>query len=115
MTADEIRQFEKKFQALPIRFGPPNEQDYVVIGNGRLLTGGDNDWFWLVRMTSNGPTVVLWLRCLNFGFDRARTNGLMNVSSEWNSPSEEIDEYFHFNGRRYVRVSRREKSVNPGR
>jgi hypothetical protein len=106
---DDVGQFEQNLQALPIEFGLPHERDYIVLGRGPGLTGADNDWFWLVRMLPSGPRVVLWLHCLNFAFDKGRTHGLLNLSNEWNSPTEEFDETFQSNGARYVRVAHKDK------
>ena len=100
----------KLFHALPVTLGREGERDFIVIGSFPY-SGGDNDWFWVVRILPGGPKVVLWLGCLNFGFGKTRTNGLLNISNEWNSPNEEIDEKFRFNGQHYVRIAHRDKPM----
>jgi hypothetical protein len=104
----DVEDNRKHFKFLRVALGPQGEHDFIVPGDFPF-SGADNDWFWIVRALPSGPRVVLWLHCLNFGFDKRRTNGLLGITNEWNSPNEEIDEKFRFHGQRYVRIAHRDK------
>jgi hypothetical protein len=101
----EITDAEKKnpahlFTAAEIDLGTSGDVDLIVEG-GLLMSGADNDWFWIVRSAHKNPSIVLFAGGNSLEVLGAKTNGYRDIRSEWASASEVITEIYKFDGVRY--------------
>lgn len=103
------REVGKLFRAREMNLGPRNEEDLVIIGEGRM-SGVDNTWFWIVRLLPDHPLVVLWAGANSVDLLKSRTNGLRDVKSDWCSAAVCIAKTFHFEHGSYKCVRTKSKS-----
>ena len=84
----------------------------MVIGSVPM-TGGDNDWFWIVRQRPQ-PEIILFTggNCLEIL--RGKTSGYSNVQSVWSSGRGTETTVYKFDGRRYRKSKQKfEEHKNP--
>ena len=90
------------FKAFPVRLSKSSERDYVVWGQ-KILSGADNDWFWVVRSMAPRPRVVLFCGALSVELLPGAHKSLQDIRCSWESPGGDgfIRDY-QFNGQRYL-------------
>jgi hypothetical protein len=105
---------EKFYTAYRVRLTSSNDLAYIVEGAGNPVTGGDNDWFWIVGTVASKPKVVLFCGALNLAIMPGAHNSLQDVRCTWESPGGDgfIEDY-RFNGQRYVMFRKSETHRRP--
>ena len=104
-------QKRKLFCAVKVHVAGPNEVDEVVIGSG-LMSGADNDWFWIVREEGKGAKVLLWANGLELSLATHRTNGYRDIETAWAAASGiEIDCFYRYDGNQYRLIRRHEHQM----
>jgi hypothetical protein len=94
----------KLFRVVKVHLAKQDEVDWIVSGSGRM-TGGDNDWFWVVRQVDNHAEVLLYANGLSLVTLKSRTNDYKDIATSWNAASGySIDETYKYNGSRYKLV-----------
>jgi hypothetical protein len=108
-SADELNKLgrdekRKLFRAVKVHLAKQDEVDWVVSGSGPM-TGGDNDWFWVIRDKGDHPEVLLFANGLALDTLRSRTNGYKDIETSWNAASGYvIDNTYQYDGNRYKLV-----------
>jgi len=105
---------EKFYTAYPVKLTASGDLAYVVEGVGAPVTGGDNDWFWVLETVDSRAKVVLFCGALNVEIMPVAHNSLQDIRCSWESPGGDgfIDDY-RFNGRRYVLFKKSETHRRP--
>jgi len=104
----------KFYTAYHVRLTSSDDFAYIVEGVGAPVTGGDNDWFWVVQTVASKPTVVLFCGALNVEIMPVVHNSLQDIRCTWESPGGDgfIDDY-RFNGQKYVLFKKSETHRRP--
>jgi len=100
------------FTTAEVHLGPAKEIDLVVYGISPM-TGGDNDWFWIVLSARKNPKVVLFAGGSSLEVMSSRTNGYRDIRSGWASASQASTKIYKFNGRTYKLWKERWHEVRP--
>jgi hypothetical protein len=101
----------KLFRATEVSLRDSREAELVVIGS-YPMTGGDNDWFWIVRQRPQ-PEIILFTGGNCLGILSGKTSGYSDVQSAWYSGAGTLTTVYKFNGRHY-RKSKEKFEENKG-
>ena len=88
------------FRAVRINVSKTGDTDYLVNGISPL-TGGDSEWFWIVRSVGGRSRVLLFTNGYSVELLRHWTNGFRDIRSKWNSPDYINTRIYRFDGTRY--------------
>lgn len=105
------------FHGFSVNLSRTEEKDYIVVGNpqpGAIVSGADNDWFWVVHSSQSGPHIVLFCGALTVSVLPQTHNSLQDIRCAWESPGGDgfIHDY-RFNSQRYVLFKKAETHRKP--
>jgi hypothetical protein len=91
----------KLFRTVKVHLAKQNEVDWIVSGSGPM-TGGDNDWFWVVRETGDHAEALLFANGLSLETLKSRANGYKDIETSWSAASGYvIENTYQYDGNRY--------------
>jgi hypothetical protein len=97
--------------AAELHLGKPDDA-YLVVAGKSPFSDADKDWYWILRITQEGPKVVLWADCNTLEVLKSRTNGVKDIRASWSVPSKTSITTFHFDGNEY-KVWKQQTIANP--
>jgi hypothetical protein len=106
----EKRHPAQLFDAAEVHLSTADDVDLVVSGIGPM-SGGDNDWFWVVRSARKNPKIILFAGTYTFEVMSSKTNGYRDIHTDWSSAALNITAIYKFNGRRYKLWKQRSSSL----
>lgn len=88
------------FRGMKVRLSDSPDVFFLVIGDSPM-SGADNTWFWVVRQSDRGASILLWAgaNCLNI--KKSSTHGFRDIETEWSSASQTIAETYVYDGKAY--------------
>jgi hypothetical protein len=102
--------FAGLFKAIKIHLVPPNELDYVVMGEFPM-GGADAPWFWIVRLDQTQPKVIFFTFANSFEILNAGHNGYPDIRSLAYAGGVTYTEVYQYDGQRYVLMHRYHKET----
>lgn len=105
-------EFAGLFKAVKIHLIPPNELDYVVMGEFPM-GGADAPWFWIVRSDQNHPKVIFFTFANGFELLNSGHNGYPDIRSLAYAGGVTYTEVYQYNGQHYVLMHRYHKETTP--
>jgi len=88
------------FHAGVVHLHSIDESDLVVIGVPPM-SGGDDDWFWIVRSAQRSPEIILFVGASSLQLMASSTKGFQDVRAVWSGASETSTNIYKFNGKVY--------------
>jgi hypothetical protein len=76
------------------------------------MSGADNTWFWIVRLSENKATILLFTGAICIDIGRTSTSGYRDVVTTWSSPSTTVTETYKYNGSSYKSWRRKSRPVS---
>jgi hypothetical protein len=73
---------------------------YLVMGSFPM-SGADNTWFWIVRSSGNGATILLWAGANCVDISRKGTLGYKDIVTTWSSARYAKTTIYKYSGRSY--------------
>jgi hypothetical protein len=104
--------FAHLFKAVKIHLIPPNELDYIVMGEFPM-GGVDAPWFWIVRFDQTHPKVIFFTFANGFEILHGGHNGYPDIRNLAYAGGVTYTEIYQYNGQRYVLVHRYHKETSP--
>ena len=89
------------FGGSQIKLGRSGESALLICGKG-LMSGADNDWYWIVATPYTHPRVVLFEGTDALSLLPRYHNGYKDIESWWGVAAGSHEKLFRFNGSKYV-------------
>jgi len=90
----------KLFETVPVELSDANEKSYVVVGKFPM-SGGDCDWFWIVRTGSKSAKVILYAAGLSLELQRTKTHGYRDIRGTWGTAADHGYLMYRYHGPSY--------------
>ncbi|MFC5865569.1 hypothetical protein ACFPT7_24905 [Acidicapsa dinghuensis] len=116
-TADELQNkdrgsLRKLFQTVRVNLGKADEDDYVVLGTFPM-SGGDCNWFWVVRTRQGKGETILFAPGLSLLLQKRLTNGYRDIKQSGGTAAFRSERLYRYNGIAYRLLRERTWAVKP--
>jgi hypothetical protein len=101
-----VKDLGQFFGGSQIKLGRSGISALLICGKG-LMSGADNDWYWIVATPYTHPRVVLFEGTDALSLLRRYHNGYQDIESWWGVAAGSHEKTFRFNGSKYVLASER--------